>query len=285
MAAGIGFVALALGYQATHQPLLLVAGAVLVGLAGMGVRVAGSTPRRRGLYAPLAGVPAVLLLVPVLVVATAPAPAAAAGTDTLRLVSWNVHQGGTTGDAVDPGAIAATLRTQRPDVVLLQDVGRGSVLSGGTDLAEYLSRALAMPYVWSPDAGGQRGTVILSSLPISGARTGTSYAAAVLTLGAGQVLRVYTAESAEVLSRWRRTTPAIIAGSLGTGSADRFESAGLVSAQDTTGHSGMQSYPADDPGSRPDWIFGTADVSFSRFAMPASDGSNHRPLATTVHLG
>jgi endonuclease/exonuclease/phosphatase family metal-dependent hydrolase len=285
MAAGIGFAALAFGYQATVQPLLLVAGAALVGLAGLGVRVAATVPRRRGLYAALAGVPAVLLLVPVLVVATAPSPATATGTDTLRLVSWNVHQGGTADDAVNPGALADTLRAQRPDVVLLQDVGRGTMLSGGTDLAEYLSRALAMPYVWSPDAGGQRGTVILSSLPISATRTGTSYAGATLTLRSGHVLRVYTAESAGVLGQWHHTTPAVIAGSLGAGPADRFESAGLVSAQDTTGHSGMQSYPSDGPDSRPDWIFGTADVSFSRFAMPASAGSDHRPLATTVHLG
>jgi endonuclease/exonuclease/phosphatase family metal-dependent hydrolase len=61
--------------------------------------------------------------------------------------------------------------------------------------------------------------------------------------------------------------------------------AGLVSAQDSAGHSGLGTVPAGRPSRRVDWVFGTPDVSFSGFALPAAGVSDHLPLAVTVRLG
>lgn len=36
------------------------------------------------------------------------------------------------------------------------------------------------------------------------------------------------------------------------------------------------------PGDRPDWIFGSPGLTFSNFAIVASDASDHRPLVVTV---
>ncbi len=338
---GLGFVLVVLLYQMTYElPLpfdnrvLPVAAAVLLALVGLGRRPSGGStdgsdgattagsgpdarperPARRGRFAPLAGVPAVLLLVPVLMLATTPAPAAASrSADTLRLVTWNLHYGVDNDAVVDPGAIARVLRAQHPDVVLLQEVDRGWPIGGGTDLAEWLSRSLAMPYVWSPAADGQFGNVILSSLPLSDVDTGQlpygagpqhrSYASAKVELASGRKVRVMTAHLQDhtdnhptrlaqigvLLRHWNHANPAVIAGDFnsmpGWPEIQRFDGAGLVSAQDTAGRTGLLSSPTDRPKYRPDWIFGTPDVSFSDFAMPDTKASDHFPLAVTVQLG
>ncbi len=339
---GLGFVLVVLLYQMTYElPLpfdnrvLPVVASVLLGLVGLGRRPSGGPDDgtgtgpdavgpdadagpgrrfRRGRFAPLAGVPAVLLLVPALMLAGAPAPAAASrSADVLRLVTWNLHYGVDNDARVDPAAIARVLHAQHPDVVLLQEVDRGWPIGGGTDLAEWLSRALAMPYVWSPAADGQFGNVILSSLPLSEVDTGQlpygagpqhrSYASAKVELASGRTVRVMTAHLQDhtdnhptrlaqinvLLKRWHHTYPAVIAGDFnsmpGWPEIQRFDAAGLVSAQDTAGRTGLLSSPTDRPKYRPDWIFGTPDVSFRNFAMPDTQASDHFPLAVTVHLG
>ncbi|HEY3503145.1 MAG TPA: endonuclease/exonuclease/phosphatase family protein [Actinocatenispora sp.] len=318
LGAGLGFVVIVLPYQATYDlPLpfdnrvLPIVAAVLLALPAL----RSAVPATVGGLRRLAAVPAVLLVVPVLVLVTTPAPARpyATGGDTLRLVTWNLHYAVNDDAAVDPAAIARVLSAQHADVIMLQEVNRGWPIGGGTDVAEWLSRELAMPYVWSPAADGQFGNVILSTLPLSDVDTGRlpygdgpqrrSYAAATVELRSGRTLRVLTAhlqnqtdnhatriaEIDALLGHWRRTTPAVIAGDFnsmpGWPEITRFTDAGLVSAQDTTGHAGMLSSPTDRPKYRPDWVFGTDDVSFTDFAMPRTTASDHYPLAATVSLG
>lgn len=314
---GLGFVAIVLPYQANYDlplpvdnRLLPILAALLLALPAVrtALPVAADGLRR------LAGVPAVLLVVPVLVLVTTPAPARPVSRgDTVRLVTWNLHYAVNADAAVDPATIARVLGAQHADVILLQEVNRGWPIGGGTDVAEWLSRALAMPYVWSPAADGQFGNVILSTLPLSDVDTGRlpygagpqrrSYAAATVELRSGRSLRVMTAhlqnqtdnhatrtrEIDALLARWHRRSPAVIAGDFnsmpGWPEINRFTAAGLVSAQDTTGHAGMLSSPTDRPKYRPDWIFGTDDVSFGDFAMPRTAASDHYPLVASVSLG
>ncbi|WP_030449489.1 endonuclease/exonuclease/phosphatase family protein [Actinocatenispora sera] len=327
LGAGLGFVLVVLLYQASYDlPLpfdnrfLPLAGAVLMALpAALGYRstvdTEPATPDRRGgLLAPLAGVPAVLLIVPIVLLLTTPAPAHPSATaDSVRLVTWNLHYGVNDDAAVDPAAIAATLRGQHPDVILLQEVNRGWPIGGGTDLAEWLSRTLGMPYVWSPAADGQFGNVIMSSLPMSHVHTGPlpygqgpqrrSYAQATVQLPGGQGLTVCTAHlqnitehhatrDAEIdtlLGHCGGHAPVVVAGDFnampGWPEIAKFDRAGLVSAQDSTGHAGELTSPTDTPKYRPDWIFGSDDVSFNDFRIVHSTASDHFPLATTVRLG
>jgi endonuclease/exonuclease/phosphatase family metal-dependent hydrolase len=327
LGAGLGFVLVVLLYQASYDlPLpfdnrfLPLAGAVLVALpAVLGHRstvdTEPATPDRHGgLLAPLAGVPAILLIVPIVLLLTTPAPAHPSATArSVRLVTWNLHYGVNNDAAVDPATIAATLRSQHPDVIVLQEVNRGWPIGGGTDLAEWLSRTLGMPYVWSPAADGQFGNVIMSSLPMSQVRTGAlpygqgpqrrSYAQATVQLPGGRGLTVCTAHlqnitehhatrDAEIdtlLGHCAGHAPVVIAGDFnampGWPEIAKFDRAGLVSAQDSTGHAGELTSPTDTPKYRPDWIFGSDDVSFNHFRIVHSTASDHFPLATTVRLG
>ncbi|MGH3739553.1 MAG: endonuclease/exonuclease/phosphatase family protein, partial [Micromonosporaceae bacterium] len=259
-------------------------------------------------------VPAVLLLAPVLVLATAPTPAGAEPRgDRFRMVSWNLHYFRTADGGIDAEAVAATIEAQKPDVVMLQEVGRGWPIGGGLDGAEWLSRRLAMPYVYAPAADEQFGNLILSRIRIIEAGYGDlpqgestmrrSYGSATLELPSGRTVRMIDVHLAHreqdtptrlrqiktLLDGWDGDAPAVIAGDFnaapGTPEIKPLTEAGLVSAQDTTGHVGLLTAPTDRPAYRIDWIFGTSDVAFSDFVRPDTRASDHFPLAVTVTLG
>jgi endonuclease/exonuclease/phosphatase family metal-dependent hydrolase len=65
----------------------------------------------------------------------------------LTLLDYNVHFGVTDDDQVDPEAIADVIRAHDPAVVVLQEAGRGVLDNGMTDVVEWLSWRLGMPYV------------------------------------------------------------------------------------------------------------------------------------------
>jgi endonuclease/exonuclease/phosphatase family metal-dependent hydrolase len=300
----------------------------------------------RGAFAPLAVLPAILVLAPVLVLVTAPVPATppvreappspgprgtsptpggasetpgsrevppATDPDRFRLVSWNVHYLRNADGVIDPEAVARAIERQRPDVVLLQEVSRGWPIGGTLDGVEWLSRRLAMRYVYAPAADRQFGNVILSRLRITAADVGElpqgegtmrrSYAAASVQLPGGRTVRLYDvhlahrdqdtptrlAQLAALLTAWDSRSAAVIAGDFNAspGSVEIAEmtDAGLVSAQDATGNGGLLTSPTDRPRYRIDWIFGTPDVAFEHFVRPAVRTSDHFPLAVTVHLG
>jgi endonuclease/exonuclease/phosphatase family metal-dependent hydrolase len=258
---------------------------------------------RRGKLAPLAVLPAVLLMAPVAMLATTPAPAAppTGKTDSVRLVSWNIHYARNADGVIDPETIAATIEKQHPDVVMLQEVSRGLPIGGTLDGAEWFSRRLAMPYVYAPAADEQFGNLILSRVRITKAATG-SYAKATIELESGRTLDLYDihlahddqtptrlAQLKPLLDTWHSAAPAVIAGDLNAGPGSRevarLHDAGLVSAQDTTGHGGLLTSPTYRPAHRVDWIFGTPDLSFTDFAVPRTTASDHFPLAVTVRLG
>ena len=64
-------------------------------------------------------------------------------------MTYNVHETITRDGRLDPEAIADTVRRLRPDVLVVQEAGRGWPLSAGLDLAEWVKRRLGMPYVWA----------------------------------------------------------------------------------------------------------------------------------------
>ncbi|MGH3647562.1 MAG: endonuclease/exonuclease/phosphatase family protein, partial [Micromonosporaceae bacterium] len=327
LTAGLGYVLVVLLYQlhydsplpVPNQVIPIVAAVILGGLA-LGERpwTPPANPdvraAKRGRLAPLAVLPAVLLLAPVLMLATTPAPVEFTGQgDSFRMVSWNLHYFRDSEGAIDADAIAAAIEKQRPDVVLLQEVGRGWPIGGGLDGAEWLSRRLAMPYVYAPAADEQFGNLILSRIRILDAEYGElpqgestmrrSYASATLELPNGRTVRMIDVHLAHreqdtptrlaqvktLLDGWDGDAPAVIAGDFnavpGSKEIVPVGEAGLVSAQDTTGHSGLLTVPTERPARRIDWIFATPDVSFSEFVRPDVRTSDHFPLAVTVTLG
>lgn len=267
---------------------------------------------------PVAAVAALALLVPLAMAVTRPAipePASPQVTGSgaeVRLLSWNVMYGRDHAEGVpDPEAVAQAIEAADPDVVLLQEVSRGWPIGGGVDLLEYLSRRLAMPYRWSPAADGQFGNALLTRLPLSDVATARlpfvqgpmerSYVAATVQLSGGQELHLVNAhlqhrkdntptrlvQSRALLDIWDRRPHTVVAGDFNFWPSwrerDVWDGAGLVSAQDVTGHGGEFTVPSDDPDNQVDWIFGTPDLTFSDFAIrSAVTQSDHYPLVVTV---
>jgi endonuclease/exonuclease/phosphatase family metal-dependent hydrolase len=323
LAAGLGYLLPVLIFQ-THYELefpfdnrwVLVAAAVLLGLAGMGVRGTRTAPAGPG---PLLARPALLtrlataaLLVPLVVALTPPPPAPVDRQGTaVRLMSWNIRYGRDAAGRVDPEAVAAAIAAQAPDVVLLQEVSRGWPIGGAVDLAEWLGRRLGMRYEWSPAADGQFGNLTLTRLPVAGVVAARlpyvqgpmqrSFLAVTLRLpGDARLTLVNThlqhrrentptrlVQSEALLSRWAGGPRTVLAGDFNfhpsSAEADLFRAAGLVSAQDAAGDGGAFTAPAGDPATRIDWIFGTPDLEFAGFALlDEVTNSDHLPLVVTV---
>ena len=95
----------------------------------------------------------------------------AAAPSSLRVVTFNVHNGVTRNGRIDLDAIADTVEQLDPDVLVVQEAGRGWLLSSTTDLAEWMKRRLGMPYRWAPAADRQMGNLVFSRVPIRDART------------------------------------------------------------------------------------------------------------------
>ena len=84
----------------------------------------------------------------------------------VRIMTYNLHNGFNTKGKLNMEEIARVIERNNPDVVALQEVSRGWVISGRADMLEWLSQRLQMPYVFEPTADRFWGNAILSRYPI-----------------------------------------------------------------------------------------------------------------------
>ena len=120
----------------------------------------------RGWRAPV--VVAGLVLLPAAAVAGVAAPPSTgpSGSDGLSVVAYNIRQGFGVEGRFDLEAVAQTLEDNPADLIALQEVGRGWVISGAADTLTWLSQRLDMPYVYGAGAGDLWGNAILTRLPM-----------------------------------------------------------------------------------------------------------------------
>jgi endonuclease/exonuclease/phosphatase family metal-dependent hydrolase len=225
----------------------------------------------------------------------------------LRLVDYNIHSAVGLDDRLDPERIADVIESQRPDVVVLEEVGRGWAISGTTDLGQWLARRLAMHFVWSPAADHQFGNALLTRLPILHAtsvslpqgpgRMVRSYVRAEIQLAGNRTLTVIGThlqdgnnratrirEIDKLLRGWNHAHPSVIVGDMNaepeTPEIERFLHAGLESPQKTAGSCRL---PTSN-GHCVDWVFGTPDVTLQGLRVIRSNASDHTALAVSVRL-
>ncbi|MFX1474960.1 MAG: endonuclease/exonuclease/phosphatase family protein [Promethearchaeota archaeon] len=85
---------------------------------------------------------------------------------TLKVMTYNIHEGVGVNNRLDLDAILATIQAWDPDVVVLQEVDMGVVLTGWVDQAQWLSLRLNMYLATVSDAESMwQGDVILSKYP------------------------------------------------------------------------------------------------------------------------
>jgi endonuclease/exonuclease/phosphatase family metal-dependent hydrolase len=256
----------------------------------------------------LALIPVLLLLVPLVPTLTRD-DAVVAVDEGLRILDYNLHMAVNLDGQVDLETLARTIEEQEPDVVVLQEVGRGWVTNGMTDIAEWMSARLEMPYAYGPAADRQFGNAVLSRAPISDQTTGLlgqwdgtmnrGWVRADIDVGDGTmaVIGTHLAHLEEdtptrlrqidvlLADAWRGDAPAVIAGDINdfpdSDEFAAFVTAGFVSAQDEAGQGELPTSWQD--GTRIDYIFVTPDARLLGFVRPYSEASDHLPLVVTVY--
>src|SRR5699024_10967851 len=114
--------------------------------------------------------PAAVLLVGSVVAAAVTAAPPVTNTATssfpLRVMTYNIRSGISAAGRFDPGRIAAVIAEQQPDVVTLQEVDRGMLITGGHDSLAQLARRLDMHAYYAPANHPLFGLAILSRSPL-----------------------------------------------------------------------------------------------------------------------
>ena len=306
---GLSCVLLAAAYEHRVLPWALAL-LLAVALAARGTRAAAPPPLARA-FTPV--VVAVLLLAwPPLAGALRagpePLPTDTAG-GMYRLLTWNVHAAVDRGGELTPDAIRAVITESGAQVVVLQEVPRGTPMAGGLDLATFLERRLDVTAVWTPGADRRFGNLVLTSLPVVDRETGElpraggdmdrSFAAVTVRLTDGETARIVgthlhggaspaprLAQLAPLLDEVADDPTAVLAGDLnarpGSAEIEAVEATGLHSAQDEAGDPSADTAVA--PPRRVDWVFGAPEVAFGDFELIETTASDHLPLAVTVFL-
>ena len=109
----------------------------------------------------------ILLILPLAQAITWRTPTAVTGQGLpVRVMTYNVHNGFNTNGKLNIEEIARVIENSNPDIVALQEVSRGWLVSGRLDMLTWLSQRLNMPYVFGPTADPFWGNAILSRYPI-----------------------------------------------------------------------------------------------------------------------
>lgn len=232
--------------------------------------------------------------------------------DALVVLDWNLHYGVAADTAVDLEQVARTIEAEAPDVVLLQEVARGWVLGGGTDMATWLGHRLGMEVAFAPAADRQFGNAVLSRtplrdvevihLPYGAGPQSRSALTAVVDGPGGDPVRV---TSVHLQHRDDNTTtrlhqlaaldaalpddgPSVLGGDLnaepGSPELEAVAAEGWTSALDTAGDPDARTHPSDDPAVRIDWLLGRG-VTFGGARVGTDDSSDHLPVVTEVRVG
>lgn len=241
--------------------------------------------------------------------------AARNGGADIRVLSWNLHYGVSVKPRVALDDILDTISAEDPDVVLLQEVSRGWVLAGGSDMLTWLASGLDMTAAWSPAADGQFGNVVLSKYPLAQVR------AQRLPYGAGPQKRSFiSATVAHPLADVQVTSThlqhrvqnaetrleqvdallehvdsadnngATILGGDFNAEPDSVEietltQATWLSTLDAVGNSNQNTSPSDDPAVRIDWLFtGSGLQTETAQVLQGKTASDHLPLVADLTI-
>jgi endonuclease/exonuclease/phosphatase family metal-dependent hydrolase len=261
-----------------------------------------------------------VLLVVALAACATTRPAGDVGT--ARVMVYNIHAGKDASGADNLERVAALIREASADVVLLQEVDRGTRRSGGVDQPAVLSRLTGLHMEFGRSLvyqGGDYGIAVLSRWPITSRRTislpvnppqdrsGSFHEPRVALqvviaspVGALHVINTHIDASRE--DRWRRQEIATVlavmdstrgmvlfGGDLNSTPEGEIQqmvrASGLRDAWQVCGAGSERNgftYPADSGVKRIDYLYFRADAGCARAEVIATRASDHRPLL--VHM-
>lgn len=259
------------------------------------------------------------LFLAALVVACASRPPAG---NVIRVLVYNIHAGKDAGGVDNLDRVAEIVRRTSADIVLLQEVDRGTQRSGGVDQLAVLMQRTGLHGAFGKSLayqGGDYGIAVLSRWPIASTttiplvidppqpRAGGSYEPRV-TLRAvihgprGDITVMNTHLDASRDDRWRRqevarvlavadsvTSVLLVGGDFNStpesAEQESVRTRGLRDSWTTCGRSDSGfTYPADSGVKRIDYLFFRQGTTCTRAEVVVTQASDHRPLLVHVVL-
>lgn len=241
---------------------------------------------------------------------------------SVRVLVFNIHAGKDAGGKDNIADLAALIRATRADIVLLQEVDRGTNRSGKVDQVQALMNATRFSGVFGRSLdydGGQYGiaafarhgfvfneTIDLPVTPVQ-TRAGGSHepraalmTSAITRQGRLQALTTHLDPSAEdtyrlqeaqlvlniVRSRMSVETPVVVGGDFNSEPESavirKLRDGGLRDAWTECGKGDGLTYPADQPRKRIDYVFLTGALRCSAADVIDTKISDHRPVLVTI---
>lgn len=237
---------------------------------------------------------------------TSPAPGEPIASQ-LTVLTWNLQSGFARDNHWDLEAQARVIESQRPDIVILQEVSRGWLATTSADQLLWLSRRLDMPYAWGPASDDDLwGNAILSRAPLSDVavlryrstqnlKRSAVRARVATTRGDVWVIATHLdnpsgagavrlEQAAQLIAFRGERAPAIVAGDLNaTPDSDVIATIVASGLVDSGAILGPSAATAED-GRRIDYILATPDLELMATRIVETDASDHRPVVAVYHV-
>ena len=301
-----------LGFTQAHARLGVAALLAVFGLGAV-VRRPASRPGVSNQAWAFAALGAVLPLLGLLTFSTS-APPEEARDGQLRVMAFNIHSSFGTDGTFDIDAIARVIEDARVDVVGLQEVPRGRLLSGVSDQVTLLQQRLGFEHVaFFGTTDPTWGNAILSryplrdvekeKLPLAGTLLRRGYLAATVEAPGGEILfisihlqhindpavhdddpeadlyPVHNAQIEVILEEWGGRSRAVMVGDFnarpGWRQLEELLAEGWVDSWEEAGVGEGFTSNAADPRYRIDYVFHTPDLVASDVGVIISQASDH----------
>ena len=308
-----------LGYYAVYQISLPYSNTILELVAAVAVAACGlascrtikecSAPGHAVWVAPLLAL--FLLILPMTGILTWQKAETTTGDGfPVRIMTYNLHNGFNTNGHLDMETLAQVIEESQPDIVVLQEISRGWVISGRLDMLTWLSQRLNMPYVSGPTADPLWGNAILSRYPIIESSNLElpprdlfilrGFTSAVVDLGNGDSLQVIAThfhhleqdsdvrqlQTPVIVDFWNNTERTVILGDLNAEpdapEIDLLRKAGLVDAMADAEPVSAYTFHSADLYQRIDYIWVSPDLVVKEGNVPFSNASDHLPVVVLI---
>ncbi|HET7011167.1 MAG TPA: endonuclease/exonuclease/phosphatase family protein [Anaerolineales bacterium] len=230
----------------------------------------------------------------------------------LLVMTYNIHSSVDTQGRLDPEAIAQVIEASGADIVALQEISRGWLIDGATDMVDWLSRRLGMQIffvgtadpIWGNALLSRRGFLETGSspLPLAGTLLPRGFVWARIPVDAGEPWLVVGThlhhidqepgprlEQLEVILEFLEGNPrTLLLGDLNSEPTwpemDLPREAGLIDAWAEAGEGPGLTWPADTPIQRLDYILHTSDLHVLSVEILDATASDHKPVLAEFSL-
>ncbi len=230
----------------------------------------------------------------------------------VRVMTYNLHNGVNPWGQLNLEALARAIEAQNPDVVALQEVSRGWIINGSTDMLQWLGQRLGMPYVWNPTEGDTWGNAIFSRYPIIASEAHAlppddlllhrGFILAQIDIGAAAPLNIIdthyhhleedsgirVVQSQAILAFWQERPTTLLVGDLNAGPDSpemiMLHDAGFIDAITAAGIIPGYTYSSTNPDRRLDYIWYTADLTAANVLITTDTASDHLGVAATISM-